>query len=266
MIRAYPTSIVIAILLAELLSACNDRNEKIIYYPSGEIMERAPLGADGIYEGEVKDFYKKGQIKFVMPFHNHRINGLVKRYYNNGQLESSEFYKDGKTFGERKQYYATGRLKYTTKIIDGAHVDTAHYYHSNGELAQMIVYDSTGRKIDFAAWNKGGILDPSYTTAIFLSNKDSISFGENYSFELRLGNRHSGSIIIKILSPKSGIDSAKGKYANTRYIIRKPLIGPHVLKARLYEHWSHEGSDTIWVDTYDVKHEFRVLKRGKLHL
>ena len=205
--RIFRLSQIVAVLT--LVSACGPRAERS-YYPTGELLERAPVDQDGVYEGEVDGFYKNGTVEYRLPFHRHHLNGLVQRYYPTGVLESTEVCQNGETFGQVKQYYPTGRLKYETTRYGKRHVDTARYYHPNGELAQLIVYDAKGRKIDYGVWNRAGRLDPTYTQPIFLSEQDTLREGQDYGFEIRLGNRHSNVVIIKPVVPAARLDSHMG--------------------------------------------------------
>ena len=242
---------------ALLLFSCGPR-EEVKYYPTGEVEYRAPLDEQGLFNGEVKNFYRNGIVKNIMPFRNNHINGLIKRYYPNGNLESTEFCKNGESFGPIKQYYPNGKLKYETMQYGNTHVDTARFYYSHGELNQIIVYDKKGRKVNFGVWYPNGLTDPRYIHPLFLSNTDTLREGQNFTFEIVLGNRRSNVITVKILSPASGLDSSKGVYTKNRYFIRHPSPGLHLIKAKVQEEWARKGSDTIWTNEYFISHHFRV--------
>lgn len=244
-------------LVSPFLVSCAQK-EEVHYYPTGEVEYRAPLSAKGVFDKEVVYFYKNGKNQAVVPFANGHVNGIIRRFYPTGVLESTEFRKDGKLAGEMKQYYPNARIKYEAKKVGERFVDTARYYHPNGEVAQLIVYDSSGRKIDFGVWNRAGKLDPTYTRPLFLSGGDTIAQGENYCFEVRLGNRRSNAVIIRPVVPAGQLDSTKGKYAPVRFVIRQPTLGAHVLRVNIYENWARKGSDTIWTNDYQVKHVYSV--------
>jgi hypothetical protein len=227
-------------------------------YPTGEIEYQAPLNAQGLYDGEVKTFYKNGSLKAIRPYYKSRITGEVIRYYPNGKLESTEYFKNGETFGPVKQYYPTGQLKYEAKLYGKVYADTARSYYPNGELKLLIVYDDKGHKADFGAWHPNGEIDIGYTRPLFLSDRDSVLEGQDYTFEVVLGNRRSNVVNVKILHPLTGVDSTKGVYARTRFIIRRPAPGPHVVKAEVRNLWARKGSDTIWTNVYPIQHSFWV--------
>jgi hypothetical protein len=198
-----------------------------------------------------------------MPFRHHRINGLVKRYYPTGALQSTEVCKNGETDGVIEQFYPTQQLAYRALRHGATYVDTAHYYWPNGRLRQAIVYDATGRKIDFAVYRADGEVDRSYSSPLFLSDRDTLLLGENYKFELRLGNRLSGVITTRILGPAKGLDSTAGTYASKAYMYRAPRVGLHTITAVIREEWSRKRSDTVWTELYQVSHSFLVVEKAK---
>lgn len=242
-----------------ILSSCGAQVE-VGHYPSGEVKYRAPLDNHGIFDGEVKYFYKNGNIKSVFQFHNHHINGLVRRFYPSGVLQSNEIYVNGLQFGPEVKYYPNGGLEYKITMHGNIHVDTARYYYPNGDLKEMAIYDHKGRKVDFAVLQHNGQIDPSYAKTLFLSDADSIHKGQDYAFEIVLGSRHRSNITTRIVGPVGKLDSMPGKFARTQYLLRHPALGRHVVKAELIEQWSHPGNDTIWIDTFRAEHAFTVIE------
>ncbi|WP_177204904.1 toxin-antitoxin system YwqK family antitoxin [Hymenobacter arizonensis] len=244
-------------LFALLLPACGPR-EEVGYYPGGEVRYRAPLDAQGLYDGEVKTFHSNGAVKGVTPYRKSHVTGVAQRYYPSGQLESEEHFRNDKTFGLLRHYYPTGQLKYEAKLYGSVYADTAFLYHPNGELRQMIVYDGQGRKIDYGVWSPSGLRDRGYTRPLVLSDRDTIPEGQDYAFEVVLGNRRSDVVSVKILRPVAGIDSTKGMYARTRFLLRRPAPGPHVVTGVVRNKWARKGSDTVWTDRYDFRQTFWV--------
>lgn len=244
-----------------LLSSCGQR-EEVGHYPTGEVEYRAPLDEQGVFNGEVISFYKNGKIRNILPYQAHHINGLVRRYYANGTLKSTEFYKKGSYFGKINEYYLNGKIKYQATLRGSIHVDTARFYHPNGELKEVAVYDSKGRKVDYGVWDAYGKIDTTYTRPLFLSDTDTLYEGQDYSFEITLANRRSKFVIVKIIQPLFGIDSAKGIYTKRRYILRRPQLGAHQVKAKLYQKWLG-GGDTLWTNWYQIAHAFYVKKQSR---
>ena len=176
-----------------------------------------------------------------------------------GHLVSTEVCKNGKTFGSVVIYYQNGQPKYKTVLHGNTHVDTTRLYYPNGELKQLIVYGAHGRKVDFGVWQPNGELDPSYIHPLLFSDTDTVQEGQDYAFEIVLGNRRSNVVDVKLLTPTKGLDSTRGTYANRRYLIRQPTLGQHMVKAEVREQWARKGSDTIWTNYYSVNHRFSVI-------
>lgn len=245
-------------LATVLLSACGPR-EKVEYYQTGEIKYRALLNGQGLIEGNAKYFYKNGAVSAVLPYRNGLIEGLVKRYYPSGKLEATEFCKNGEKFGQETFYYPTGQLKNKATRHGSMHSDTTRSYYPNGELDQMIIYDGKGRRVDFGLWRPNGKIDDAYTRPFFLSDRDTVPEGQDYTFEAVLGARHSNAVNVKVLRPLTGVDSTKGVYSRTRFIIRRPALGRHTVTVQLYNLWARKGSDTLWTtETIPISKSFWV--------
>lgn len=232
-----------------LLPACWP-TEKADYYPTGELKYQAPLNAQGLVDGEAKYFYKNGVVSVVKPYRNGQIDGLVKRYYPSGQLESTAFCKNGEPFGQEKLYYPSGQLKNKATRYGSVYQDTTRSYHRNGEVSQMIIYDDKGRRVYFGAWHPNGKIDTTYTYPFFLSDRDTLPAGQDYNFEVVLGNSRGGVVNVKVLYPPGRVDSTKGKYSRTRFIIRRPLPGRHTVTAVVVNLWARKGSDTLWINDF----------------
>jgi antitoxin component YwqK of YwqJK toxin-antitoxin module len=247
------------ISLLGVLFSCGHK-EKILYYPTGEVEYRAPLSEQAKYSGEIIRYYKNGKIMNTTPFYNGNVSGVVKRYYPTGELEAIETWKQGKKHGLFRYFFPDGKIQREAVMYGNRYVDTARYYYPNGEIKQVIIYDKKGRKIDFGVWLSNGNKDTRYTRPFVLTDTDSISQGQDYVFEIQLGNRRSNVLSVRFLEPKIAIDSIKGIYTKYQYIIRSPKPGNHIIKATLYSQWARKGSDTIWTNTYPIEHSFHVAR------
>ncbi|TGE20994.1 toxin-antitoxin system YwqK family antitoxin [Hymenobacter metallicola] len=241
------------------IAACSPQQE-VTYYPTGEVERRALLDAEGVYDGDVTSYFRNGKVQRVLPFRHHHINGVVRWYDSSGVLSHTQTYKDGKVDGARKEYYPTGKLEYEVTMRGTRRVDTAYYYYPNGKLYQGIVYDKQGRKIDYAVYTPQGHVDTRYTRPLVLSDTTRVRAGEDYTFEIRLGNRHSNVVTVSLRPVPIGLDSMPGRVARTRYLIRRPTPGVHVVQGQICEEWARRGSDTIWTNCYPLEHTFRVVE------
>jgi hypothetical protein len=208
-------------------------------------------------------FRPDGTLEQTYPIQNGHLQGVLKRYDAHGKLASTEVWANGHRQGVVTGYYPDGRVQFTKTMRDDIIVDTSRTYYPNGEEQQVLVRSATGRLIDFGAWHSNGLKDTRYTRSFILSDTDSVHHGEDYAFEIRLGNRHSNMVTVSLKPVPAGLDSTKGTFAPTRYIIRRPTLGRHVVRGRIYEQWARKGSDTIWTNWYPVEHTFRVIKSSR---
>jgi hypothetical protein len=243
---------------AVLLSACGAR-EQVSYYPTGEVAYRVPVNWQGLREGEGHSFYRNGQLKSSTPFYKDRVTGVVRWYYPTGQLQSEEYFKSGEPFGPITQYYPTGHVKHRATRYGRVYADTTRSYHPNGELRQLIVYDGRGRRVDFGLWRPNGEIDAAYGRPFFLSDRDTVPEGQDYTFEAVLGARRSNVVNVKVRHPRTGVDSTTGTYSRTRYLVRRPARGRHTVTVQLYNYWARKGSDTIWtIESIPISKSFWV--------
>lgn len=243
-----------------MLGRCGPR-EEVGRYATGEVAYRAPLDDQGVFDGEVTYFYENGAVRCRLPFRAHHLNGLAKWYTPQSGLKSTQECRQGKPFGALVNYYPSSRVEYRATLHGRFHVDTARYYYPNGALQQMVLYDARGRKIDFGVWQPNGAIDPRYAGVLFLSAADSVRAGQDFAFEVVLGNRYRSNITLKLLAPARGVDSVRSPHAPTRYFVRHPALGRHLLRANVREEWAREGSDTVWTTVYPVRHAFTVISR-----
>ena len=77
-------------------------------------------------------------------------NGVVffaAEYYPNGQLIGKTQFKPGTIDGPATYYYSNGRIKTTGQWHNYAYTGTWKNYEENGELKEVVIYDSNGNII-----------------------------------------------------------------------------------------------------------------------
>lgn len=242
-------------LLVLALGSCRQR-EELRYYATGQVERRAVIDAQGYFMGDVTHYYQNGRIKRVVPFFNHAINGCVKSYYPTGRLDAVETWVNGEPSGKIRAYYADGTLKYDASLRDTLRVDTARWFYPNGKLHYWARYDATGRKVDFSAYNPNGEVNPKLMYPLLLSDADTLLEGQDYWFEIVLGNRRTNAVRIQFPRLSGAMDSAAGTYSPYRYRLKRPAAGSHHLKAKVFHHWLH--GDTVWTNWYNIAHPFYV--------
>ena len=197
------------------------------------------------------DFRRAGTLECKYPVQNGHIQGLVTRYDARGKLTSTEVWANGRRHWVVTGYYPTGRVWFTETLHDNAYVDTSRVYYPNGVEQQVVVRTAQGRRVDFGAWRPNGQVDTTYTRPFFLTDRDTVPKGQDYAFEVVLGNRRSDAVNVKILRPLTGIDSTKGVYSRSQYIIRRPALGRHVVTVEVVNIFRvHTGNDTLWYNHF----------------
>lgn len=119
---------------------------RIAYYPSDPNMPK-----------KCKDYYITGELQGESNFisidkyddSKSVFDGDVKFYYKNGQLEEKLHYVNGKLDGELVEYYPNGKYKTTAKVVNG-YFDGYHYDYSEDN------------RLVFAKIYKNGVAEPYY--------------------------------------------------------------------------------------------------------
>lgn len=91
--------------------------------------------SDGTPIGEVKDFYKSGQLQWIGHISNVKPftrEGKCLNYFQNGQLASEGEFKFGEKFGLHKHYYENGQLKQSGEFTFGLRNGLFSFYRENG--------------------------------------------------------------------------------------------------------------------------------------
>ena len=97
------------------------------------------------FSGIVTLFYtynnkEENQPKAIKPYNNGKYHGEVKRYYKNGQLEESENYKKGEKHGEAKYFYENGKLRIKINYVNGKQTGEEIRYFENENLKSKTLY------------------------------------------------------------------------------------------------------------------------------
>ena len=97
---------------------------------------------NGQFEGELKSYYLEpsGQLKEVIQLANGVENGNVKQYYSNGQLESEGSYLNGLKDGAFKEYHENGNLSAEGKYQDDFEDGQVKIFDTLGTLIKIYVF------------------------------------------------------------------------------------------------------------------------------
>lgn len=105
---------------------------------------------DGIRNGELKSYYKNGNIATYVIYKNNEIDSILKNYYLNGELKYLINYDKGEKDGLFMEFTKEGILKLEKKYCDGIICDFYKEYYDNGNLhiSVKISYNKKGDKIE----------------------------------------------------------------------------------------------------------------------
>jgi hypothetical protein len=144
-------------------------------------------------------YYKDGTLKHEVRLINGEPEGLGIVYFENGQVQSKTDWKDGKKHGKSIIYYKNGNVRQENEYRDDLCLASKDYTE-DGYLEEIRTYDSLGRVIDYYNYNKDGSRNFNRETKdpIFIREKDTISVGETYIANIRLGNRQYDNIEVII--------------------------------------------------------------------
>ncbi len=124
---------------------------KYTYYPNGQLSsEWVEINGkrEGIFKtyhlnnSNIAEFFDKSKntddilkICVITYYVDGKINGEMKSYYKNGQLCSICSYIDDKRHGEYRKYYSNGQLEKTYNYINGEEqiniTSSAHLFYQN---------------------------------------------------------------------------------------------------------------------------------------
>jgi antitoxin component YwqK of YwqJK toxin-antitoxin module len=99
---------------------------------------------DGIHE--MRD--AEGRLTMKGPMRNGQRHGLWTAYGNDGSVRSQTTYQDGVEHGAAVVFRPNGTMHYTGDNHNGRPVGEWQFFNTNGDLAQIVVYDSLGNEVD----------------------------------------------------------------------------------------------------------------------
>jgi len=88
------------------------------YFPDGKTLMSIEHYKNDVLEGEVKVYYKNGQLTEISRYSNGKLNGIRKRFADDGKIVEEITYKDSILNGPAIYYDANG-----VKIAEGNYVD-----------------------------------------------------------------------------------------------------------------------------------------------
>lgn len=187
-------SIVIFIGILLSVHSCiseHDENErKIERYGNGNI-KSITVWRNGEKHG-VSEYYSEDGVllKKVTYLHN-KATGVAEEFYPNGVTAKSYFLHDSVMNGSYNEFYPNGNLKVKGgQFINGNKSGVFCFYNEMGVITGKNIYLIVqGNSIlnEYVRYNKSGNIDFSQSHClVVLSQKDTISFGENFEMDIVL--------------------------------------------------------------------------------
>jgi antitoxin component YwqK of YwqJK toxin-antitoxin module len=166
--------ILLIVILIFLFSCVSKFEERIEYYPSGQIYVITHL-RDGKLDGKYFYYHENGQIGVIGNNKENKPHGKWEYYYPNGQLKAIQFYDDGELVnfdhwtedGEQNIKDGTGNLNnydefgnligienFKNSKLNGKCI----YYHENGEISHIKFYKMGTPDSTWMFWDENGKL------------------------------------------------------------------------------------------------------------
>ncbi len=108
--------------------------EYIEYYSNGNIKEIGFKNKNGNKTGELKYYYRNGQLRGIGNALDGLVTGEWLYYHENGQLERIGNYLKNRAYGEWKRYYDNGKLQSVGNWLDDKKTGEWKYYDETGKL------------------------------------------------------------------------------------------------------------------------------------
>jgi antitoxin component YwqK of YwqJK toxin-antitoxin module len=116
---------------------------KTVYFPNSEKIQQVVEYREGKRIGELKEFYRNGNLKVRQFYKNDTLNDSSFYYYENGNIKSIQYLKNFKKEGAWKNFNEKGELYEETNYVENQKegVSTKYTYRT-GRLLQKLNYVS----------------------------------------------------------------------------------------------------------------------------
>lgn len=202
-------------------------------------------------------FHENGNIKRQAFSKNGKWHGVEYFYFESGNIKAIAHWNNGKRNGKNTVYYENGKLRQERYYVDGVICCLSNDYDSTGRLRTIVKFDSIGRIIDFAWYDSLGNRDfsPTYKKALFISQSDTITLGEVYHAEIKLGNRQLDNILVTIgdLNDRNLLLKTQplpNKDSTTAIFNFKPMTSGNVTITGVVQEKNHKG-DSLLITTFE---------------
>ena len=128
------------------------------------------LDSNNVPIGEIKDYYKSGEIQSIIEGaisldNNDDSNsvwiGKSKLFYESGELNLERFYKNGLIEGNQKSFHKSGSIKSSYNAINGKIEGVYKQFYESGEIKEVENWNN-GNKLDFTSFHKNSQIKITY--------------------------------------------------------------------------------------------------------
>jgi len=272
----------VSLLLFLTLMGCEKRTTRKFFRKSGELLSEIQFNKEGRKDGELREYYKTGELKTLEFYKNGILVDTTRGFYKNGLLSTKIYSFEGNNIYEK--YHGNGNLMSKGQIIDTILKGWWSFYDFHGNLERKVEYidksaDSTIKNGMYPNQiiyydEKGNILiEKSNFFKIFVP--DTIRLGKVTFGEIDLvpqiskeSDFHMVYFWHNINGISSEIDSTYGKnFENAKFWILPKKAGKCKLKGYIYEKGVSFKSNEIDTSLMDVIQKSKKLFFEKeLHL
>ena len=116
----------------------NHDKSKKYYYSSGELLSEVEYAQNGLKDGQLREYYKTGELKSLEYYKNGQLVDTTFGYYKSGSISVKRYNADDQELLEK--YYVNGKLEAKGVLIDTIKTGWWSYYDEEGHLTWRVEY------------------------------------------------------------------------------------------------------------------------------
>lgn len=179
-------SLLLLFLSGIFISSCSNEFDgtdgiKTIYFPNSELIKQVVNYKDGKRIGELREYYRNGNLKIKQYYKNDTLTDSCMMYYENGNIQLIQFIKDKKKEGSWKKFNEQGKMYeeinyknderngYATKYsyrslkllekkhyVDGKEEGKQEFYYLNGNPKAICYSSGNAPCLGTQEWDESG--------------------------------------------------------------------------------------------------------------
>jgi antitoxin component YwqK of YwqJK toxin-antitoxin module len=175
-----------AVIFLFALSSCSNKFDgkdgiKTVYFPNTEKIQQVVEFKDGKRIGELKEYYRNGNLKVRQYYKNDTLNDSAFFYHENGNIQYIQYLKNFKKEGTWKKFneqgklyeeinfrddylegvstkytYRTGRLLQRLNYVSGMKEGKQQFFYNNGKPKAILYYHYDKPAMGTEEWDEQG--------------------------------------------------------------------------------------------------------------